>query len=604
MAFHRFSVPTYTGGLPGGYDYINNATSGTPAPADNALGAGTYSGSYFFGQSDQVTGAALNRAAKALAENTDHLDDLIRRDIAVPTIQDFAGGGSPVSSVVLTGPAIFEGKSGTPNTVDGIRTFIQLVDQNDNTIVDASGNECQVTAISGGTVGSGVFSAGNITLTVSPAIPTGIAHRVYFAVRSNLATLPVDAFTNIVIRSAEDVPADLAVPTGAAKIGAAAGPAWADATTNPAGSVQARIDAIITALAGAAGATKVQAPAAAGSPFSLSAATITAQLASLLGNANTNAADISTNAAAIISEASARAAADSTHTTNIAALVTRNYVDVREPGLRLSPHATDPVSELSNLSGSLYYIPYKSGRIDLYDGTGWVPRVTNAVVSLALTTTAATSYDVFAYWTGSAIALELVAFNTDRGLRDGVIVKGSDHTKRYVGSMRSYADGANQVYDAQTDRGVWNMYNQVRRPLRRVESTASWTYVGGSGLWRLARNITNNRVRAIVGIKHPVYVRVHTMAYGSDAAGTTGWGAVVGIGVNSTTINSADHYGGLANHNLYMHIEAMLEDCWFGAGWHTFNWLENTGGREMTFFGSVDGSGDWADFGLSGNVMG
>lgn len=77
MAFHRLTVPVYSGGLRGGDDYINNAVSGTPAPADGALGAGTYIGSYFFGPGDQVTGAAINRGFKALAQNCDFLDDAV-----------------------------------------------------------------------------------------------------------------------------------------------------------------------------------------------------------------------------------------------------------------------------------------------------------------------------------------------------------------------------------------------------------------------------------------------------------------------------------------------------------------------------------------------
>jgi hypothetical protein len=77
MAFHRLTVPVYSGGLRGGDDYINNAIAGTPAPADSALGAGTYLGSYFFAPGEQVTGAAVNRGLKALAQNCDFLDDAI-----------------------------------------------------------------------------------------------------------------------------------------------------------------------------------------------------------------------------------------------------------------------------------------------------------------------------------------------------------------------------------------------------------------------------------------------------------------------------------------------------------------------------------------------
>ena len=77
MGFHRLTVPGYPGGLRGGDDYINNAVSGTPAPASNVLAATTYIGSYFFATGEQVTGAAVNRGLKALAANCDFLDDAI-----------------------------------------------------------------------------------------------------------------------------------------------------------------------------------------------------------------------------------------------------------------------------------------------------------------------------------------------------------------------------------------------------------------------------------------------------------------------------------------------------------------------------------------------
>lgn len=51
---------------------------------------------------------------------------------------------------------------------------------------------------------------------------------------------------------------DLAGTGGAIKIGANTGANWADATTNPAATVEARLDKIITDLAGAAGTAKIQ----------------------------------------------------------------------------------------------------------------------------------------------------------------------------------------------------------------------------------------------------------------------------------------------------------------------------------------------------------
>lgn len=255
MAFHRLTVPSYTGGLPGGYNYINNAVSGTPADADGALSGGPNSGSYFVGFGDDARSRNANRPVKALAENCDYLDDLLRRDIATTAIQTGTASGD-TSSVIVTGPGIYLGPSGTPNTTAGIETVFQVLDSNDREIVN-TGSECKVTAIAGGTIGSGGFSSGNVTLTVSPAIPDTTSYKVVYGTRTNLATLPIDALTNIRIRGAQEVPGELIGFGGAALIGYNGGPNWLDTTTNPQATVEAQLDKIITDLVATAGAARV-----------------------------------------------------------------------------------------------------------------------------------------------------------------------------------------------------------------------------------------------------------------------------------------------------------------------------------------------------------
>lgn len=85
MAFHRYTVPGYAGGLRAGDDYINHGDgAGTPAPAAGVLAAGVNVGSYFFGDGEQITVAAINRGMRALAENCDFLDDeLVALDATV-----------------------------------------------------------------------------------------------------------------------------------------------------------------------------------------------------------------------------------------------------------------------------------------------------------------------------------------------------------------------------------------------------------------------------------------------------------------------------------------------------------------------------------------
>lgn len=76
--FHRFKPPKYDGGLREGEDYLNNADGETlPAPTSEKLTTGPNKGTYFFGQGEQFTIAALNRGLAALGENTDILDDRV-----------------------------------------------------------------------------------------------------------------------------------------------------------------------------------------------------------------------------------------------------------------------------------------------------------------------------------------------------------------------------------------------------------------------------------------------------------------------------------------------------------------------------------------------
>lgn len=199
MPFHRLTVPSYFGGLPGGYDYINNAASGTPAPANNVQSSGTYTGSYFIGVGDAATAANMNRIAKALAQNDDFIDDILRKDIAVPAVTaDATVGGSALTSLVLTGP-IFVGHTGTPNTTQGIATFVAITDDNNNPIIRDTGPtsaSCKVTAITGATPGDG-FSAGNVTLTISPGIAVGRTYRVHYFVRGNVANFADNSLADL-----------------------------------------------------------------------------------------------------------------------------------------------------------------------------------------------------------------------------------------------------------------------------------------------------------------------------------------------------------------------------------------------------------------------
>jgi hypothetical protein len=74
----------------------------------------------------------------------------------------------------------------------------------------------------------------------------------------------------------------------AAAVAYAGGGNWADGTTNPAATVEAQLDKVISDLAATSGAPKVGAAATSGSPNSLTAGTVKSQLDGLLGFLNSH----------------------------------------------------------------------------------------------------------------------------------------------------------------------------------------------------------------------------------------------------------------------------------------------------------------------------
>lgn len=214
--FHRSSVPTYFGGLPSGYDYINNPAlngdAGVAAFADGKKSSGVNAGTYYVSFGEDATSNDTNRGIQALADNTDTLDNILRRDLAITARTSDVTAGSPVSSVVIAGQ-IFVGAFGVPNTQDQRDQLVSVLDNNDEEILVGATKLVASLIQDGvsnnvvGTQTSGFYSSPTVNFNVS--IPAGTTYRIYYGVRSNLATLPLDAFTNIKIRGAQEVDADV-----------------------------------------------------------------------------------------------------------------------------------------------------------------------------------------------------------------------------------------------------------------------------------------------------------------------------------------------------------------------------------------------------------
>lgn len=253
-------------------------------------------------------------------------------------------------------------------------------------------------------------------------------------------------------------------------------------------------------------------------------------------------------------------------------------------------------------AGTLFFTPYKGDLIGLYDGTKWnISRF--AEVSIAVPAALSQMYDVFGYDNAGTFTLELLAWTNDTTratalvLQNGVLVKTGATTRRYLGSMRS-TGVANQTEDSLVKRYVWNNYNRIRRPMSRNEGAASWTY--STAAFRQANANAANQLDLVIGAAEDA---VRASVYNSVQNSTATQRIVhVGIGIDSTTVNSAQIDAGHATGTYEATVSAHYVGS-PGIGRHTLVWLEwATGGDTQTWNASAF-SASFAS-GITGELMG
>ncbi len=263
-------------------------------------------------------------------------------------------------------------------------------------------------------------------------------------------------------------------------------------------------------------------------------------------------------------------------------------------GHRLTLTSNTPVTTSDVVGAStVYFTAYHSNRIALWDTTVFLLSARWKFfafdqVSLALSgLTSNANYDVFAYWSGSAVVLELSAPWTNATTRadalarqDGVFVKASDIRRRYVGTIRTTA--TNTTEDSASKRFVWNYYNRVERFLRVTEAMTSWTYVNPNSVYRQVRNSSANRFEYVSGDVE--LLEVTASALGLSSSGVSNIAA--GVGIDSTTVNSAIVYGADTD-TTKSHGGTSLYKGYPAVGYHAINWLEtgNAAAATLTFVG-------------------
>jgi hypothetical protein len=201
------------------------------------------------------------------------------------------------------------------------------------------------------------------------------------------------------------------------------------------------------------------------------------------------------------------------------------------PGGRLTLESGVPVSITDQTAKTtVYYTPYVSNIIVLWDGNRWQP-VTFAETSLALgTLTASKLYDVFGYLSGGALALEMLVWTNDTTratavtLQDGRYCKSGAKDRLYLGTF--YTASTTTTEDSVVKRYLYSHHNQALKQGVKISAT-SHTYT--TGTWRIWGGDSANCIDFIVGVG-PVAMSISTYNASSGA-------------INAPTLNSSSPTG-------------------------------------------------------------
>jgi len=272
----------------------------------------------------------------------------------------------------------------------------------------------------------------------------------------------------------------------------------------------------------------------------------------------------------------------------IAGFINPKLCDFR---LSLTSNTAFTTSDVTG-AGTLYMVPCDysltsagEGRISLYDGTRWKLHKT-AQVSLGLSVTSGTVYDVFVYDNSGTLTLELTAWTntTTRAtalvLQDGVLLKSGALTRRYLGTL--YASGSNTCEDSRTKRFLWNYYNRRPRALR-LNTSGNGTYATAD--WRYFLNSSANRVEFVLGLtEDPVECTALAVAGGNGS---------IGMHLDSATPTAPDSMTGYFNDNstgAFTNLNAFY--CEHPSqGYHFLAMIEYAF-ASTTFYGSDTNGGD------------
>jgi hypothetical protein len=279
-------------------------------------------------------------------------------------------------------------------------------------------------------------------------------------------------------------------------------------------------------------------------------------------------------------------------------------VAVNTADCRLTLTSGVPITSADVTAATTVYVtPYQGNRIALYDGTQWNLRtLTETAITVPATT--GSIYDVFAVDTLTVPTFETQIWTNDAvratalALQDGVLSKSGQLTRRYIGTFRT-TGVAGQTEDSLAKRYVFNYAHRVRRPLQRLETTATWSY--NTATIRQANGATANQVDVVVGIAE-VPLDVHLIALARSSVADTSIAA--GIGEDSTTAMVSGQIGMyISTVTTWAQVAASLRKM-PAIGRHYYTWLEKGDGSSTNTWAGTNSLATERQAGLAGWIEG
>jgi hypothetical protein len=251
---------------------------------------------------------------------------------------------------------------------------------------------------------------------------------------------------------------------------------------------------------------------------------------------------------------------------------------------------------------TVYYTPYVGNRIALFDGVSEWSNLSFTQLSIALGTDAINlPYDVFAYNNAGVVAIERLAWSsltaraTTLVTQDGVLVKSGQTTRRYLGTYRTTGT-VGQTEDSAAKRYVWNYYHRSRKPLTKVDATATWNYT--TATYQQANASTANQVELVCGWAESM---LELAVYGGASNGTANVAIAVSIGEDAITSVAGVIGRGQAIQVISTFVPVSAFLCKMPAvGGHYYTWLEKSAATGTTAWIGTSGDqvsgliGHWA----------